>query len=132
MSLHVYVGGASSDMERVERFIARVIAAGHRITFDWCKDIRESGKSANVGLTQEQRFEAWGACMRGVEDAQAVVILAPRNGRTTKGAWGEMAICIARGGVPIYVGHEDDTVMTAMCTVVDSDDDAFAALSEVA
>jgi hypothetical protein len=127
-SLRVYVGGASSEIDRVEAFIKRVRAAGHHITFDWARDIRDSGKPANVGMTHTQRFNAWNACMVGVERADAVIILAPRNGRTTKGAWGEMAIYIAQGGVPIYVGHVDDTVMTAMCQVVDDDDAAFAAL----
>lgn len=124
----VYVGGASSEIERVEAFIKRVRAAGHRVTFDWAQDIRSSGKPANVGMTHEERFAAWQACMEGVESADEVVILAPRSGRTTKGAWGEMGIAIARGAVPIYVGHEDDTIMTSMCEVADSDDAAFAAL----
>lgn len=123
-----YVGGASSEIERVERFIARLRAAGYIITFDWPAQIRASGKPANIGLTREERFAAWSACMEGVESADEVVIIAPRNGRTTKGAWGEMGIAIARGTVPIYVGHEDDTVMASMCEVVDSDDEAFAAL----
>lgn len=127
-SLRVYVGGASSEIDRVEAFIKRVRAAGHRITFDWAQDIRSSGKPANVGMTHTQRFNAWNACMHGVETADAVVILTPRDGRTTKGAWGEMAIYIAQGGVPIYVGNVDDTVMTAMCHVVDDDDAALAAL----
>lgn len=124
----VYVAGASSEMGRVTRFIARLRKAGYAITFDWPAQIRSSGKPANVGLTHDERFAAWSACMEGVESAGTVIALAPRNGRTTKGMWAEMGIAIARGMVPIYVGHVDDTIATSMCEVVDSDDAAFAAL----
>lgn len=127
MSLHVYVGGASAEIERAEAFIRRVRAAGHFITFDWPAEIRKSGK-ANAGLGERERFDAWRACLDAVSDADVCVFLAPRDGKTTRGMWAEIGAAQAMGAVPVYVGHDDDSIVTSMCEVVADDDAAFAAL----
>lgn len=133
LPLHVYVGGARAELPRVEAFVARVRAAGHVITHDWTVFARRAETTAAIGarheppMTSMQRFGAWKESLDGITSADVCVFLAPRAG-VTRGMWAELGACQAEGSVPIYVGHEDDTIATSMAHVVADDDAAFAAL----
>ena len=135
MNLHVYVGGARCELARVERFIERCRFAGHVVTHDWTQFAREREHVLRYAheppMTNEQRHAAWKASLDGISEANVCVFLAPREG-VTRGMWAEIGAAQAVGEVPIYVGRDDDSIVTSMCNVVDSDDDAFAALLEVA
>ena len=131
MTLLVYVGGARMELERVERFIARVVDAGHTVTHDWTIFARAKDGHVRTNheppMTPEERSSAWGASIAGIGEADVCVFLSPAFG-TTRGMWAELGACQACGETPIYVGHVDDTIATSMCLVVADDDAAFAAL----
>lgn len=81
----VYVAGASSEIIRCERFIARVRAVGIDISYDWTVGAR----NAPVGPEDLDDFLA-PLCLSGVAASDAVVLLAPLPGHSTVGAWAEM------------------------------------------
>ena len=130
----VYVGGASRELERVERFIARVKAAGHTITFDWTVGVRMAlwmpRQRHESPMAASNRAAIWSDCINGVSEAAVCVVLAPASAET-RGMWAEIGVRHACGGEAIYVGHDDDSIATSMMTVVADDDAAFAALSGV-
>ena len=133
--LRVYVGGASRELERCERFIERCEAAGYIVTFNWTTGVRSA-----LGVKRERheqllsatgRRTLWNLCANGVAEADICVFLAP-VAVETRGMWAELGARQACGGDSIYVGHEDDTIATSACTVVADDEAAFAALAKVA
>ena len=84
--MKVYVAGASSELARVEAFIARVKAIpGVEISYDWTVDVRKAGK-ANEGMTLAQRSKAACACERGVLQCNVFVYLVPLPGHKSIGA----------------------------------------------
>lgn len=131
---HVYVGGARCELDRVERFINRCRFAGYVVTYDWTQFAREREHVLRYAheprMSDEQRHAAWKASLDGISEADVCVFLSPREG-VTRGMWAEIGAAQAVGEVPIYVGRDDDSIVTSMCTVVADDDAAFAALEDV-
>ena len=130
----IYVGGASRELERVERFIGRCKAAGYVITHDWTVGVRSAlgvkRRRHEQPLSATGRRTLWDMCISGVAEADACVFLAP-VGVETRGMWAEMGVSQSCGGLCVYVGHKDDTIATSMCEVVADDDAAFALLETV-
>ena len=130
----IYVGGASRELERVERFIERCKAAGYVITHDWTVGVRSAlgvkRRRHEQPLSATGRRTLWDMCISGVAEADACVFLAP-VGVETRGMWAEMGVSQSCGGLCVYVGHKDDTIATSMCEVVADDDAAFALLETV-
>lgn len=127
----VYIGGGRCELARVERFIERCQLAGCIVTHDWTQFAREHEHAAKVGheppMSDERRHAAWKASLDAIGEADVCVFLSPREG-VTRGMWAEIGAAQAMGVAPIYVGHDDDSIVTSMCTVVADDDAAFAAL----
>jgi hypothetical protein len=91
--INVYVAGASSEIERAERFIAQLKAMGARITYDWTAEIRRRAAAglADHHLTPEEAaYIAW-LNIRAVQAADFAVVLVPHPPASTSGAWAELA-----------------------------------------
>lgn len=126
-----YVMGARAELDRVERFIARVVETGGSIAHDWTPGARAAGQSPRLRHEPPMSPETRRQLVRTMVDAvcmsDACVFLAPRAS-VTRGAWVELGISKSHGTHVVYVGHEDDSIFTEGCTVVADDDAAFAAL----
>jgi len=89
----VYVAGSSKEMERAERVMNALRAAGHEITADWVAKIREVGVANPADFTV--RLAAAQADLDGVNNADAFVFLHPAPGVQTTGAWVELGYRLA-------------------------------------
>lgn len=97
----VYVSGASSELERAEAFIAECRRAGIMISLDWTAFFRRQAAGERV-----EPAECVAADVRGVMDADALVVLLPTDGRTSRGLWVEVGVAIAEGTEIVWVGEE--------------------------
>lgn len=130
--MKIYVAASSIEIDRAERMISRLKAAGHEITEDWTVKIRQVGL-ANQGLTPELRREAADADFRGVAAADRVVILVPKTPVVTQGAWWEGGVADALDIETIAAGRKEDrdrNIFLSRCIEVDTDDEVFARLAE--
>lgn len=130
----VYVAGSSAELNRVEHWTARLIAAGITVTSTWPANVRAVGSANPRDATREQRA-AWAmTCLRQVATAQLVWFLVPAVTAPTRGAWIEVgfmrglvhgvtrAVCIISSG---------DTLQSIFCALGDeheTDEAAFAAI----
>lgn len=131
--MRIYVAAASKEIERAERMIERLRAAGHTITVDWPAAIRAMAGVANEGLTQEQRKEAADADYRGVATAERIVILVPVQPIVTQGAWWEGGIADALRIPIISSGRFEDrqrNIFLVRTTEVDTDDEVLPLLEQ--
>lgn len=131
--MRIYVAAASAEIERAERMIARLRAAGHTITVDWPAAIRAMAGVANEGLTQEQRREAARDDYEGVISAERVVILVPEKPIVTQGAWWEGGIADALRIQIIAAGRFEDrqkNIFLVRATEVDTDDEVLPLLEQ--
>lgn len=131
--MRIYVAAASKEIERAERMIERLRAAGHTITVDWPAAIRAMAGVANEGLTHELRKEAADADYRGVATAERVVILVPENPVVTQGAWWEGGIADALRIPIIASGRFEDrqkNIFLVRATEVDTDDEVLPLLEQ--
>lgn len=90
--MQIYVAGASSNIEMIEKFIALLKLAGFEITFDWTVAVRTAGDASPDD--PKIRIEAANADLRGVETAEIVWVLQPDATSTSTGAWVELGSAI--------------------------------------
>lgn len=91
----LYIAGASKEIERAERWIAKAREAGFVITEDWPAKVRAAG-SANHAPEDVLR-DAAEKCEAGAITAEITWVLIPSAETPTAGAWYEMAIALAAG-----------------------------------
>lgn len=82
--MKIYIAGASCEIDMIETFRDKLIAAGHEITHDWCKVVREHGGGNPAGATLEQMMLWAMSDLRGVLSADIVWLVMPPKGRS----WG--------------------------------------------
>lgn len=130
--MKIYVAASSAEIDRAERMISRLKAAGHEITEDWTVTIRTVGL-ANQGLSPERRRECADADFKGVASADRVVILVPRAPVVTQGAWWEGGVADALEIPTLAVGRKEDrdrNIFLSRCREVDTDDEVLVWLAE--
>jgi len=122
--MRVFVAGSSKELERAERFIARVNAIhGLEVAYDWPAIIRAHDGQAN-GLTHE---ESYGLSLReieSIESAQALVLLLPAPGNESIGMWVELGLCRNSCGFIAFSGDNPErTIFYGMAEKLTKNDD---------
>jgi hypothetical protein len=141
--MKVYVAGASSEIERAEKWIAALRATGVEVTSTWPEIIRKVGVANPMTAPREQR-QIWSAQdLSEVSHAEVFWFLLP-EGVPTAGAYTEFGYAMFLGaaarearecgisGAPpfwIIVSGKETSIFTALADHYDSDDEAFRALT---
>jgi hypothetical protein len=92
----IYVAAPSSDLDRYRRFINLARARGLEVTYDWSPMIVEAQRQRLTDRTISEGF-ALNAAMadaQGVRDCSVLVLLAPRPGEASIGAWVELGMAL--------------------------------------
>lgn len=75
--MKIYVGGGSTELDRVSGFIDDLEILGHEITHDWVKTIREVGDANPREATAVQQREWVAKNKGGIKEADLCVFLLP-------------------------------------------------------
>lgn len=96
--MHIYVAGASREIERAKRVMAMLREAGHTITFDWAAHIEkvEHAAPTNFAIRAESATHDVSGVIEAWEDGGVLVLLHPAPGVPTVGAWTELGIWIGQ------------------------------------
>lgn len=127
MSRRIYLAGSSREIETVERYRDKLIAAGWTITHDWCSAMRAC-PVPDSQLTPEQRMRYATDDAAGVIAADVLWLLVPQA--PSKGAWVELGIAIghaaALGLFPMVIasGGGDASIFNGYAYRMDSHDEA--------
>jgi nucleoside 2-deoxyribosyltransferase len=101
--LNVYVAGASAEVDRAERVIAALRAAGINITHDWTPDVRAvEAAGGPTTLEDQERLDRALVDVAAVRRADFVVMLAPEPPHASTGAGFESGVAYERG-LPLVV-----------------------------
>lgn len=92
----VYVAGASAEIDQCEHWMGRLRALGHRISYDWCANIRRVGNANPREATEEQRHEWSRTDIDAALVSDVFWLLMPT--RPTVGAWVEFGAVRQTGG----------------------------------
>ena len=87
--MKVYVAGASSELELVERYIYRLIKEDIVITHNWCSDIRESFRTT---FQRPALYLAAQNDVNGVRAADIFWLIIPK--KESRGCWVEYGIAL--------------------------------------
>lgn len=137
----VYIAAASvsSEIDRVERWAAKLKEIGIEVVSTWPQNIRDVGVANPRDATREQRKEWAETCADQVARANALWLMSPpgetpeRYGIHTRGAWVELGIAYATGADIVCSGDTKQTIFTALAANEDYDDHvAFAAITQLA
>jgi hypothetical protein len=94
--IKVYIAGSSQEVSRCERAIAYAETIGLHSTLDWTGSIRNA-LAAGVReheLPYEERNRLADLDLDAVRRADALVLLAPGRGTTSRGCWVELGYMI--------------------------------------
>ncbi len=127
--LKVYVAGAWVEKEeRAIPAIKALQAAGVMITHDWTKEGNEYSNATDSDrhMPSAERLERAKADMRGVSDADIVLVLTPKE-RGSSGMWTEFGIALGTGK-QVYIAGENSrrTLFTELPGVHHFETDAMA------
>lgn len=104
---HIYVAGASKELDRVRRVMARLREAGHEITFDWTEEVAKYG---SIPTDPAIAAAASDKDMEAIQGANLFIFLHPAPGVETKGAWYELgyasALAAAWGAPQVMLSYE--------------------------
>ena len=114
MSLKVYLAGSSRELDDVKRYMAALRDAGIEITADWVAAIEAAG-DANPA-DDEVRRKASDADLDGVDDADIVWLMVPREG--SAGAWVELGYAIAHAKTIVVSGEYRKCTFTVEADVL--------------
>lgn len=92
--MKIYIAGASKEISTCESFRDRLRTAGHVITHDWMREIREC-TVADHELTHEARHEYALMDLRGVLAADLLWVVCPDA--KSVGCWVELGIALGCG-----------------------------------
>jgi len=127
----VYIAAASvpSELERVERWSAKLAEVGIEVVSTWPRNIREVGTANPRDVTREARREWALTCADQVAKAHALWLMCPPEGVTTRGAWFELGFAFA---CHMHVVCSGDTTQTIFAAIAleecNTDDFAFATI----
>lgn len=130
----VYLAAASTpgQIERVQLWTARLRSAGVTVTSTWPSTVTAVGAGNPRDATVAQR-RGWAVQeLRELERADALWLLAPPNGVTTRGAWVELGVAYTRAMLVVSSGDTRQSIFTALTEEFATDEDAFRALLLVA
>ena len=96
MRARIYVAAPSHDLTRYRAFVERAREQGLEVTQDWSQLIVEAQRKGLTDgtISQDYARRAAFADAAGVRDCSLLVVLAPRPGQLTVGAWVELGIAI--------------------------------------
>lgn len=103
----LYVGGASSDLERAELVLS--FFDPEIITFDWTKKVREeraAGYAKDSEMPWHKKKEAALECWRGATECDVMLALLPSPGHATTGLYFEQGSAWTLGRRIICAGPE--------------------------
>jgi hypothetical protein len=142
--MKVYVAGASSEIDRAEKWMAALRAAGIEVTSTWPEVIRKVGAANPLTASREDRA-LWSATdLAEVSNSEALWLLLPPKGVSTSGMYVELGYGVlfgamaqqARGlgvaGTPNFwlLGSGTETsIFTALADHFPTDEEAFRALT---
>jgi hypothetical protein len=140
--MKVYIAGASSEMERAEKWMAAARAAGIEVTSTWPEVIRAVGDANPMSASREDRA-MWAATDLGeVASADVFWLLL---GKPTAGAYTELGYAVMLGAVAkqaraagiddvpdlwIIASSTETSIFTALAHHFETDEDAFHALKQ--
>lgn len=119
-----YVAGSSKEIERAERIMAALRAAGHEITEDWCAQMRAEGTDDRL-LSRHQRAMYDSLDARGVIECDWFWLLVPET--ESSGAWVELGIAIGNLNASMVSGNLRRSIFLALANELFSSDDAALA-----
>lgn len=125
----VYIAAASapSEIERVERWTAKLAEIGVEVVSTWPEQVKRVGAANPRYASHEQRREWARICVDQVAVANLLWLLCPPEGVTTRGAWFEFGAAEACGTDTIASGDTKQTIFTALADEECSNDEgAFA------
>lgn len=133
-SYRVYIAASSapSEIERVERWAARLTAAGCQVVSTWPRNIKEVGVANPRDATKEQRKEWADTCHDQVTKADTLWLMCPPAGQYTRGAWYELGVACRCGVRVISSGDTKQSIFTALGDEYETDEEAFAYLRAAA
>lgn len=104
--LKVYVAGASDEVARAERAIARLRGLGVEITHDWTPDVRAVAERAAgpLSLEDQERLERARVDVEAVRRADLVLFLAPDPPLATTGGGFEIGVAYILGKPVVVAG----------------------------
>ena len=130
--MNVYVAASSHELDRADRVMRAIEAAGHSITHNWIPGVRDA---IARGITEAKAddahaFNAARDDMRGVATCDVLVFLAPTD--TSKMAWSELGAAIVLGK-RVVVAHDEEerrkqSIVTRLADVMCADDEIVSAL----
>jgi hypothetical protein len=139
--MKIYVAGASSEIDRAEKWMNACREAGIEVVSTWPKVIREVGSANPMEASREDRA-MWAAVDLGeVAHSSVFWLLLPES--TTIGAWIEYGYALFLGaaaeearnlGVPnapvfrILTSSKEKSIFTALVPNFTTDEEAFASL----
>jgi hypothetical protein len=140
--MKVYVAGASSEIERAEKWMAALHEAGIEVTSTWPEIIRKVGAANPMDASRNDRA-LWSAQdLAEVSDSNVFWFLLP-EGKPTAGAYTEFGYAVFMGaaasearnaGIPgaplfwIIVSGKETSIFTALADHFVSDEEALDAL----
>jgi hypothetical protein len=100
-----YLAASSHEMDRAERIMQALDAAGFVCTHNWISGVRDAFARgiAEAKLDDAHALEAARADLAGVAAADVLVFLCPTH--AAKGAWFEAGFANALG-IPIVIAHD--------------------------
>lgn len=136
--MKIYVAGASKELDRARRVMARLRESGHEITEDWTVPVAEKGA---MPATKDARMAAADADIAGVYLADLFILLHPAPGVSTTGAWFELGLWygLREGFTIVSYETEESRGAGPACLFVDEgfvdetclDDEILRVLSEM-
>lgn len=131
MTARVYVAASSDELDRAEAAMAAVRAEGWEVTCDWVATIRRVGVANPRDVPRDARGFWASEAMVGVDEADAVWLLAPEAGHA-RGAFVEFGYAFARDK-PIVVSGPTHacSIFTALVDEVPTDAEGLAKLREL-
>jgi hypothetical protein len=107
-----YIAGASSEIVIAEFHMARVRAAGHLVTHDWCAGVRSAPAANPIDATMNQRATWCAEDIGGIERCDVFWLLVPQA--PSVGCWCEIGIAYQMGKRIVMSGEWRTTIFSAL------------------
>ena len=128
MSFSIYVAASSHEIDRAERCMAALRAAGIIVTSTWPTTIRNVGDANPMTATREQRYPWADGDIAEVNGASGFLLLMPQ--KASQGAFFEFGFAFASEKVTWVSGpNQGASIFTALANHHhDTDEEAIASV----
>lgn len=94
--MKIYIAGSSQELGRCERAILFATSLGFKVTYDWTESVRTSIAQGVLEheLPFEHREHQARRDLQAIDDADAIVVLLPEKGGTSRGCWIEFGYAL--------------------------------------